>query len=472
MKKVFFGAGRLGKRAYDICKSFGVVPDYFADNKEELFGKQHCGIKVISVETMSSMEDIEVLITCSYVEKIAAQLQESGVSEEKIWQGNGFWSILLYLCHLPIGELASDRREVEEAMHDDRDKVFFDFSGGLVLGGVESWSLQMGEKLRQRGRKVTCLTNDLGQHGVDAGDLNVIELKYRDKKSGEDMILECLNAIGTHLPWTVICNFPFQTLFAACMAKRRYAHNIHMIAVVHSDDPIYYVNYTGLRDYIDICFVISSQIRQKMIQTGFPAEKIKVLHWEMPVREPFRHYYSGQGELLRIGYAGRLVAEPKRLDLLLQAAHKLDEKRCGFRLEIAGTGVYEHEMKEQIKRMHLQQRVVMLGCLDRGQMEEFWYRQDIMVSCSDLEGHSISQVEAMAAGAVPVITDTSGARDDVQDGYNGYVVGIGQTEEIVDRILFLQEHREILEQMGRRAYETIRNRPCQTDVLEQAIQMF
>ena len=79
-----------------------------------------------------------------------------------------------------------------------------------------------------------------------------------------------------------------------------------------------------------------------------------------------------------------------------------------------------------------------------------------MISCSEHEGHSLSQCEAMSAGAIPIITDISGARDDVIDGENGFVVEIGALDEMVDKICFLYEHRELLPCMGKKAYSKIK----------------
>ena len=87
-----------------------------------------------------------------------------------------------------------------------------------------------------------------------------------------------------------------------------------------------------------------------------------------------------------------------------------------------------------------------------------------MVSCSDIEGHSISQTEAMSCGAVPVITDTSGARDDVIDGKNGFIVEIGNTNQIVERICYLNHHREQLRFMGENAHKSILEK---SDILNQ-----
>ena len=75
----------------------------------------------------------------------------------------------------------------------------------------------------------------------------------------------------------------------------------------------------------------------------------------------------------------------------------------------------------------------------------------------------MSQSEAMAAGAVPVITDVSGAADDVTDGYNGYIVDIGDVDGLVDRICRLYHNRDMLKQMGQNAHRTIYERQAHMD---------
>lgn len=70
-----------------------------------------------------------------------------------------------------------------------------------------------------------------------------------------------------------------------------------------------------------------------------------------------------------------------------------------------------------------------------------------------------------SAGAVPVITDTSSARDDVADGYNGYIVPIGDVDGIVDRVCYLYHHRELLEMMGERARQTILRQNADNDLM-------
>lgn len=78
--------------------------------------------------------------------------------------------------------------------------------------------------------------------------------------------------------------------------------------------------------------------------------------------------------------------------------------------------------------------VCFLGSLQFSRIQDFWKYQDIMVSCSELADYRIFQCGAMATGAVPTITDVFGARNDVTDGENGFVV---EVDQIVEKICFL-----------------------------------
>ena len=87
--------------------------------------------------------------------------------------------------------------------------------------------------------------------------------------------------------------------------------------------------------------------------------------------------------------------------------------------------------------------------IDKKDMKNFWDRQDVYLSCSDWEGHSISQGEGIASGAVPVVTDVSGARDDIVDGVTGFIVPIGDWEKLSEKICFLSHNRDVLRKMSK-----------------------
>ena len=136
----------------------------------------------------------------------------------------------------------------------------------------------------------------------------------------------------------------------------------------------------------------------------------------------------------------------------------LKKRGIQFVLELAGSGIYEAELKKEIEKNDLQNEVHLLGTIEHSEIRSFWQRQDIMISCSEYEGHCITQCEAMASGAIPIITDVSGARDDIQDSINGFVIGIGALDQMAEKISFLYSHRNLLPKMGEKAYMTIKEK--------------
>lgn len=64
-------------------------------------------------------------------------------------------------------------------------------------------------------------------------------------------------------------------------------------------------------------------------------------------------------------------------------------------------------------------------------------------------------MEAMANGAVPVVTATSGVREDITDGENGYIVDIQNIYKLAERIALLEQYRDMLITMGEKAHNGI-----------------
>ena len=67
-------------------------------------------------------------------------------------------------------------------------------------------------------------------------------------------------------------------------------------------------------------------------------------------------------------------------------------------------------------------------------------------------------MEAMINGAVPVVTDTSGIREDIEDGINGYIVPIGDYTAMAMKIDYLANHRELLKIYGEKSHEIMKQK--------------
>lgn len=461
-KIIFYGAGKIGRRMLALFHDLGVQVNLFLDSSPEKWNSEYCGVNVIKPDNIDDLRDYTFFITSNQEYEIRDKLCSLGVHETNIRKGNTMTSMLFFLTverKLKLSVLYNAKNSDNPC----GGRALIDMQNGLVLGGVESWSLQTMKVMEKIGIPTKLLTSDLNKHTVENERNKIIELRYCAEHSDKRRIEICLQSIIDLKPSTILCNFISYHFYAAVNAKQEYLRNMKLITVLHNDEDVYYEGYVTFKDNIDFCLVISSAMRAKLISRGFPSDKIITLPWKIMQEQKFRRQYSSQNETIRIGYAGRVVVKQKRMDLILKVVQRLKELGINYRLEVAGNGSYEEEMRESIIQQGFEGRISLIGYVERDDIMRFWEQQDIMLSCSEWEGHSISQCEAMAAGAVPVVTDVSGARDDVIDGYNGFVRPVGDTEGLIESIIFLYQNRDKLNEMGRNSFMTIKTKYASFD---------
>ena len=451
-KQVFWGTGKIGRMVLEFWKRLDMGPDFFCDNEKKRWGMEIDGVKILApAEVYDLKGKVTVFITCGQYPEIKKQLLEHGMPEEDIVISDGISAQeMIYRLSDILYKSFFHKAHMENGMY----QCLIDLSCGMVLGGVERWSYSLAETLNGLGISSAYIMP--GGCTKDVADNGIPELSVKSRVGIP--IIDTVKSILETGPHTVICNFPFDIMMGACMIKRYVNPKLRVIAVLHNDEEIYYRTLMTWEKYIDVCLTISTKIKNTLLNRGFASHKLKDLYWRIPLSGECKRQYSAGEMPLKIGYAGRISTTQKRIDLLLEAGERLKKNRVNFCLNIAGSGDYEGELRKQITEKGLDNEIHMLGVVDHEQIMEFWQEQDICISCSEWEGHSISHSEAMAAGAVLVITDTSGARDDVEEGKNGFVVNVGDTEQLVNKIIYLYEHRELLPQMGSYSIRKIRER--------------
>ena len=148
-------------------------------------------------------------------------------------------------------------------------------------------------------------------------------------------------------------------------------------------------------------------------------------------QQPLRKQYGIDADRVAI-FVGRLSWEKGPYDLL-DAWTLVRQAYPHALLLIVGDGTMRRGMEALIRAdRFLQSGVRFAGTIN--EVEHYLALADCYVCSSLSEGLSNTLLEAMAAGLPVVSTRVSGAEDVVQDGENGYLVPVGNAEELATGI--------------------------------------
>ncbi len=111
----------------------------------------------------------------------------------------------------------------------------------------------------------------------------------------------------------------------------------------------------------------------------------------------------------------------------------LENKKIKFVL--LGDGPELKNIKEVIKKENLEDFIYLLGPKDNV-IEHLKYI-DILLLCSYIEGLPLTPLEAFSKGVPVIATNIDGTNEEIEDGYNGYLVEMKDVETFKEKILKL-----------------------------------
>ena len=157
---------------------------------------------------------------------------------------------------------------------------------------------------------------------------------------------------------------------------------------------------------------------------------------------------------LRLLFVGRFVPV-KGVSKLLEALVFVERAH----LTLVGTGPLLEDARRQADKLNLGNRVAFLGRLDFRDVAAQFDRHDALVVPSlsgENGGEGVPRVllEGMAAGMVPVVSDSGGITEIIQDKANGLVFPAGDESALVRCLNELLEDPQLAARMARAATST------------------
>lgn len=160
--------------------------------------------------------------------------------------------------------------------------------------------------------------------------------------------------------------------------------------------------------------------------------------------EPKRVY---DGKHLNVLFVGE-VNQRKGIRQVLEAAKCINSKEVVF--NIVGTGrEYCADLYEPYK-----QYVNFMGRVPFEELLNQLQTSHVFIFPTMGEGFGLVLLEAMAAGLPVITTANCGGADIVKEGVNGFLVNVGDTSNLVDKIRWFKEFPSKNSSMGKNAVET------------------
>lgn len=444
-KIILFGAGVYAKKYKSLLEYIGIDFDYFTDNDSSKWGAILYGKKIIAPVSLLEIPNYRIIISCTHEIAITKQLSEMGL-QDKILSLDELYN----LCE------KKNQKIRNTSTWNEKETIFMDMYEGIGWGGSEIWAANLAYQLKQRGKDIVLLGGT---------EQPLLEDKYEKMSmriSDKDTIMKMVEIFEKNLPAIFINNFAGCGFMAAALVKKRYPDKMKIVSVIHSDNKALFDAHMLMGKYIDNIFCVSNQIMQHM-QSIYSLEKCKYFFKEQPMDIDSKwNGFKEEKKYLKIGYAGRLVKQAKRVDLLPNFILQLEKRKINYLLEIAGEGDCFSVLNEFIVKNGLEQKVKLLGRLPKSQMDNFWKNQDIYINISEYEGTSLSMLEAMFYKCVPIVTDVSGAREFIEQNQNGYISNIGDFEQMTEYIEELNKDRSKLKIYGDKCHQIIKEK-CNMD---------
>ena len=309
-------------------------------------------------------------------------------------------------------------------------------AGFNCLSGVTTWADQLRAALANHPRYDVRLLF-VGPEGSGNYDILAADIE------------EAQQIVRSVAPAIVIPNYVWELFLSG------FEPGIKCVGMCHADNEDQYYRPLGWYEPLVTKFVAVSRECNEHLASRMSCrtDDIATLPYGIYVPRTLSRNY--QTKPLRLIYAGRVTQPQKRVWDFIPLVENLLRARVPFVFDIVGEGD-EFEPLEQMMRarvpaadVHFHPRV------PHKEMAAKWSNHDIFVQVSDFEGTSVSMLEAMAHGAVPVVTAASSGIDGViNQEENGFVVPVGDMAAMAKVMVRLASDETILPNAGRAAYQT------------------
>jgi starch synthase len=201
----------------------------------------------------------------------------------------------------------------------------------------------------------------------------------------------------------------------------------------------------------DLVTVPSTFNLRSFVSQGVDQAKLRVLPYgvNLSLFHPTAQPSAGGFDVIFVGGMGLRKGVPDLIKAFEQVQHS--------RKTLTFVGSWSPVFVEQLKRLGLwSERYVLKGHVPQAQLKDIMSRAHVMVLPSIEEGLALVQAQALACGCPVIATTNTGAEDLFEDGQQGYIVPIRQSDLLAQRMQHLADHPDVRDAMGQSALQRVK----------------
>jgi len=132
------------------------------------------------------------------------------------------------------------------------------------------------------------------------------------------------------------------------------------------------------------------------------------------------------GEILSM----RTLIKNSNIDIIIKAFSKLVREDKKIRLNITNDGDCELELKNLVNQLGINEYVKFYGNVKKEEVAKLLKKSDLYISIPTSDSTSVTLLEAMACGTLPIVSKLPANEEWIKNKKNGYVVNGKDQEEL------------------------------------------
>lgn len=123
----------------------------------------------------------------------------------------------------------------------------------------------------------------------------------------------------------------------------------------------------------------------------------------------------------KIIYSNRLHEPNYRISNIILMFNEFVKTNPDWKLVIGGTGTLTDQLKRLVKQLNLDKNIEFIGWCNKNE-NNYWYSvASIYISIPESDGTSVSLMEAMSAGCIPIVSDIEVSYQWIENKINGII---------------------------------------------------